>query len=820
MATTLVIVESPAKAKTIGKYLGSGYTVYASKGHVRDLPEKGLGVDVESGTFAPEYKIKSGQWQTVTKIKEAAHTATNILLATDPDREGEAIAWHILIAAGLSRAKNVRRVEFHEITPNAIKKAIANPRAVDMNLVDAQQARRVLDRLVGYKISPLLWNKVQKGLSAGRVQSVALRIIVEREEDIEEFVPREFWTVEADLAKQPFKGSKDEVFHAILWDKHAKESDTDTANSAKENNTEKTNTKGKGKKVEFEKGEQAQAVVETLVGASWSVLSLAKEPTKRYPSAPFTTSTLQQEASRKLRMLAKDTMKVAQQLYEGVSLGPEGNVGLITYMRTDSTQVSKEAQLAAREVIEKIFGIEYLPPSSPFYAKKAANAQEAHEAIRPTGASREPDAIRGFLSNEQYRLYRLIWQRFIASQMAPAILENTIVDINAQPLDNTKPPYLFRATGLRVVFPGFLAVYKLGQTEQTETNANSDLAKNLPPLAPADPLVALKLEPLQHFTQPPPRYSEATLVKTLEELGVGRPSTYATILSTIQDRGYVVKVGDKLGSAETAKQKAAANTGGRTEQRFHPTELGRAVNELLVARFPNIVDVKFTARMEQALDEVASGERTWQPLIADFYHPMMAQLVLAEREVAKIIVPDEQPFVAAAAQAQTATTKGGYVRKGQANYKKGSTNNYNTTYNSNSSRTAKSASTKTSGRQQTTSRGSNLAETTANYTNQPTNAATTLATTPTPRKTSRTKNATTLATTPASGAAMTVAIPLPAPETQVKKTKANTTSAPATSNSSEAINCDKCGKVMVQRKGPYGEFWGCSGFPNCRNTRK
>jgi DNA topoisomerase-1 len=536
---------------------------------------------------------------------------------------------------------------------------------------------------------------------------------------------------------------------------------------------------------------------------------------------------LQQEASRKLRSLAKDTMKVAQQLYEGVSLGPEGNVGLITYMRTDSTQVSKEAQLAAREVIEKIFGTEYLPPSSPFYAKKAANAQEAHEAIRPTGASREPDAIRGFLTNEQYRLYRLIWQRFIASQMAPAVLENTLVDINAQPLDNTKPPYLFRATGMRVVFPGFLAVYKLGQTEQAETNPNSDLAKSLPPLAPADPLVALKLEPLQHFTQPPPRYSEATLVKTLEELGVGRPSTYATILSTIQDRGYVVKVGDKPGGAEAANKGATANAGGRSEQRFHPTELGRAVNELLVARFPNIVDVKFTARMEQALDEVASGERTWQPLIADFYHPMMAQLVLAEREVAKIIVPDEQPFVAAAAQAQTAQTKGGYTRKGRASYKKGSTANYN-----NSSTNTKSASAKTSSRPRTSSSSSNnLAETTSsyannyggtNYTDQPASAKPILVEpvatkTKTPRKTSRAKSATaTLTTSPVAETATAIAIPpSPSAVTQGKKT---TSATPP--NSEGVVNCDKCGKVMVQRKGPYGEFWGCSGFPNCRNTRK
>lgn len=779
MAETLVIVESPAKAKTIGKYLGRDYTVYASKGHVRDLPEKGLGVDVDNGTFQPDYQIKRGQWPTITKIKEAARNATTVLLATDPDREGEAIAWHILIAAGLGKGRqNVRRVEFHEITAAAIQKAIANPRQVDMNLVNAQQARRVLDRLVGYKISPLLWKKVQRGLSAGRVQSVALRVIVEREEEIEEFVPREFWTVEADLAKHPFKGNKSEIFHAVLWDKKPNE-----------------NKKTGGKKVEFEHGDAAKAVVEALTGANWTVASVIKEEAKRYPSAPFTTSTLQQEASRKLHYLAKRTMQVAQQLYEGVSVGPEGNVGLITYMRTDSTQVAHEAQLAAGEVIKKIYGAEYLPPKPPFYATKTANAQEAHEAIRPTSAAREPDQIKGYLTDEQYWLYRLIWQRFIASQMTPAILENTIADINAQPQNQARPAYLFRANGLRVVFSGFLIVYKALQNDENSDNKTAGIEKALPPLTSGDLLDALKVGPEQHFTQPPPRYSEATLVKTLEELGVGRPSTYATILTTIQERGYVIKAADKSASqagtenAPTASSTAKrTNVGGsgRAEQRFHPTALGRAVNSLLVERFPNIVDVKFTARMEQELDEVASGERAWTPLIANFYGPMMTQLAIAEREVVKIEVPveDSIPMAAKASGGRS------YSYKGRGSKSAGA-----------------AATTKTTNyyRRKSTTLPAAIGEEKSGWNSSE-------AVTVKPARRTRKTTAKKLEST-ATG---------PAPRTGDRSSVKTSTepTAVSTAAATTTMSCDKCGKSMVQRKGPYGEFWGCTGYPNCRNTRK
>ncbi len=792
MADTLVIVESPAKAKTIGKYLGRGYTVYASKGHVRDLPEKGLGVDVESGTFQPDYQVKRGQWQTINQIKEAARTATTVLLATDPDREGEAIAWHILIAAGLGKGgQSVRRVEFHEITANAIKNAIAHPRQVDMNLVNAQQARRVLDRLMGYKISPLLWNKIQKGLSAGRVQSVALRIIVEREQDIENFVPREFWTVEADLAKQPFKGNQNEVFHAVLWDKTAK---AESQNSSEQTEA-KDSKKPVGKKKEFERGEDAQTVVENLKNGDWKVLSIVKEPLKRYPSAPFTTSTLQQEASRKLRSLAKDTMKIAQQLYEGVNIGPEGSVGLITYMRTDSTQVAREAQLAARDLITNLYGAEYLPPNPPFYAKKAANAQEAHEAIRPTAASREPDALRPYLSAPQYWLYRLIWQRFIASQMSPALFENTIADINAQPRTASLPPYLFRANGLRLLFPGFLKVYEKAESEN-ENSAPGE--KNLPPLAPNDPLDALKLGAEQHFTQPPSRFSEATLVKTLEELGVGRPSTYATILSTIQERGYVVKTADAPPAPNQPAVKTGRSNTGRAEQRFLPTALGRAVNKLLVERFPNIVDVKFTARMEHELDEVANGERTWIPLVADFYGPMMQQLALAEREVTKIVVPADG---LAASKTSTGGSKYGYRSKSGYAGKPSTGSAKTTTYK------PRATATKTK----------IVAESPLSY--EPTfdfNAPSVKPTATRARRPKLVDTTTSQDTTAAPAPVKRASRAKTAPKVALPEPAAN--NGPSTNSS--AVTCDKCGKPMVRRKGPYGEFWGCTGFPNCRNIRK
>lgn len=696
MPTTLVIVESPAKAKTIGKYLGKGYTVRASMGHVRDLPAKELGIDTENGTFKPHYITLPGKAKTLSELKSLAKDADRILLATDPDREGEAIAWHILYGAGLTRAK-VQRVEFHEITATAITQAIAQPRQIDMNLVNAQQTRRILDRLVGYKISPLLWSKIKTGktgLSAGRVQSVAVRIIVEREREIEQFVPREFWTVTAELAKSPFSKRKEDIFKAILAHREGKEA---------------------GKKWELENGEQAKKVVAHLEkGSKWQVAKVTKKEGLRRPSPPFITSTLQQEASRKLGFPAKKTMQIAQQLYEGVEIGKEGATGLITYMRTDSTNVAYEAQRAARQVIEQLYGVDYLPAKPPVYAKKVAGAQEAHEAIRPTKPERTPDSIKGFLSNEQYRLYRLIWQRFIASQMSPARIEQTIVDIDAIPPDTAVKPYLFKAGGERILFPGFMAVYREGKADSEGSEENQADRGSLPALAENDPLDLLKLLPEQHFTEPPPRFGEASLVKTLEEQGIGRPSTYATILDTIQARGYVVK--GKEGK----------------EFKFRPTILGKAVNDLLVARFPDVVDVKFTARLEHELDEVAEGKRLWTPLIADFYKPLLERLAQAEKEVGKIEISLEDLPPPSA----TGTTR----RKGRTYARKDSTR----------------PPTNKSNRQEKTS---------------------------------------------------------PSP---INKPKAAT----STELDPNAPVCDKCGKPLVKRKSEFGEFLGCSGYPNCRNIKK
>jgi DNA topoisomerase-1 len=737
MGRTLVIVESPSKAKTISKYLGSGYVVRASMGHVRDLPPNGLGVTVEDESFAPQYELVKGRYKTVSEIRALAKEADQILLATDPDREGEAIAWHIVAAAGLGRSgRKLSRVEFHEITQAAIRSAIARPRTIDMNLVNAQQARRVLDRLVGYKLSPFLCRKIQSKLSAGRVQSVALRVVVEREREIEQFVPREFWTVEADLAKHPFSKKKTDIFRAVL---HTKE----------------------GKKLEFDKGEEAQAVVTDLEGATWKVAKVTKKQGKRHPSAPFTTSTLQQEASRKLRFPAKTTMRIAQQLYEGISLGPEGSSGLITYMRTDSTQVSRESQTAAREVIDKLFGGDYLPEKPPYYAKKAKNAQEAHEAIRPTKPQREPDAIKQYLTTEQYLLYRLIWRRFIASQMAPAIIEQTLVDVDAQPRGPEKAPYLFRATGERVLFPGFMAVYRESWGDSEGEEAEENDGKGLPKLDAGDLLDLIKLFAEQHFTQPPPRYGEATLVKALEELGVGRPSTYATILSTIQERGYVVK--------------ALENR----ERKFRPTALGRAVNDLLVERFPDILDVQFTARLEEELDEVAEGKRQWTPLVKSVYGPLMERLATADREVAKISVPIEELSFEAAPE-----EKGGW----KAGRRSGSTGR---------SFSRKTAGTKTATSTSTT-RPKRVSASASTEVLEPASETTTAPTT------RRTRSATATR----------------ARKTATPEVASAPVAAPAPAATATGLECPICGKAMVKRKGPYGEFFGCSGFPKCRGTRK
>lgn len=563
-------------------------------GHVRDLPKSTLGVDVERG-FAPQYVVPRDKSKTVKDLKSRVQAARAVYLATDPDREGEAIAWHVREVTGAgSGGQPVYRVEFHEITPGAVQDAVAHPREIDMRMVDAQQARRVLDRLVGYRLSPLLWKKVRRGLSAGRVQSVAVRLIVEREREIEAFVPVEYWSIEADLSKRP-AGKKKDAFHAAL-------------------------ALVRGKKPELGNAESADEVMQALNGADYIVESVKKREVQRRPSPPFTTSTLQQEASRKLNFAARKTMLIAQQLYEGIEIGVEGSTGLITYMRTDSTNVASVAQQEARDVIAERYGKEFVPASPPSYARRNPRAQEAHEAIRPTLTRRDPDGIKQYLTLDQYRLYKLIWQRFIASQMANAVFDQTTVDVGAgRAAKDEKRPYTFRATGSVVKFPGFISVYREGH-DAGDAEDEMDQAA-LPPLNEGELLDLLKLWPEQHFTQPPPRYTEATLVKILEEQGIGRPSTYAPILSTIVDRGYVVK----------------------DEKKFTPTDLGIAVNDLLVEHFPDIVDIGFTSNMEEELDEVASGDRRWQPVISEFYGPLETALATAETSVGRIEVARPEP---------------------------------------------------------------------------------------------------------------------------------------------------------------------------------
>jgi DNA topoisomerase I len=572
---SLVVVESPAKARTISRILGSNYDVKASIGHVRDLPKRDLGIQIDDG-FLPKYVVPKEKAKAVKDIRDAAQNAGEVFLATDPDREGEAIAWHLLEAADLG-ALPTRRVVFHEITPEAVRESFDHPRDIDMKLVDAQQARRVLDRLVGYRLSPFLWSKVRRGLSAGRVQSVAVRLVVEREREIQGFTRQEYWTIDAELEKPQVAPS----FRARLQGQA-----------------------GKKQKLEIPNETEAQRLVALLQSAAHRVLTVQTKTQSRRPAAPFITSTLQQEASRKLGFTTKRTMQIAQQLYEGLSLGPEGEVGLITYMRTDSTNVAVSAQQETRAYITDRYGREFLPASARVYAKKVKGAQEAHEAIRPTHVRREPEAIRSFLNNDQFRLYNLIWQRMVASQMADALFDVTTIDIEATPSDG-RNPLLLRATNTQLEFAGFRQVYIEGRDDDSE----EDLGTNpLPALVEADVLRALGFFPEQHFTEPPPRYTEATLIKALEEKGIGRPSTYAPTMSTIQDRGYVEKEGRNL----------------------KPSDLGFVVNDLLVEHFPDFVDVGFTAGMEDELDDIAGGDRRWQPVVEQYYRPLESALSVAK----------------------------------------------------------------------------------------------------------------------------------------------------------------------------------------------
>ncbi len=589
----LVIVESPAKAKSIGKYLGRGYTVKASMGHIRDLPKSTMGVNVDAG-FEPKYLIPRDKSKIVKELKSSVKGAKEIYLATDPDREGEAIAWHLIHATD-AEEKPVHRVVFNEITPNAVTEAMENPREIDMDLVDAQQARRVLDRLVGYSVSPLLWKKVKRGLSAGRVQTAALRIVSEREREIEAFNPVEYWSLDADLSKiTSGKPTKKDQFRASIL-------------------------RINGKKAELATGEETQAIVDDLDGATWKISEVTRRQTRRRPQAPFTTSTLQQEASRKLGYSVRRTMQLAQNLYEGVDLGSEGTQGLITYMRTDSVNISRGVQYETRDVIEEKFGSEYVPEKFNVYKTRSQSAQEAHEAIRPTNPARDPQSVKGFLSQPQYRLYNLVWQRYMASQMAPARLDNTRVDIAAgkkADVEAGTAPYVFRATGSIITFPGWMAVYQMGRDE----GDTDELDKGaLPELEKGEDLNLLQLLPEQHFTQPPPRYTEATLVKALEEQGIGRPSTYVPTIATLQARNYVTL----------------------EEKKLIPTELGFVVNDLLVEHFPDIFDVSFTSQMESELDDIANGEREWVPTLEQFYGPFTATLKNAEQTMEKVQIRDE-----------------------------------------------------------------------------------------------------------------------------------------------------------------------------------
>jgi len=590
LAKGLVIVESPAKAKTIQKYLGKGFTVEASLGHVKDLPKSTLGVDVEND-FETEYVVIPGKEKVVARLKKLALGMDTIYLAPDPDREGEAIAAHLAEELGDDSKKKkkkkkkgdeeperIRRVTFNEITQRAVREAFEHPRDIDQNLVDAQQARRVLDRLVGYQVSPLLWDKVRRGLSAGRVQTVALRLIVEREREIKAFEKKEYWTIDAALA-----GPKPPAFDARFL--------------------------GKGEeKIEVTNGEDAEKIRAALENANWLVRTVDRKERRRNATPPFTTSKLQQDSSRKLRFSVKRTMMIAQRLYEGVELGEEGLVGLITYMRTDSVRVSNEALAEVREYIKSQYGDQYLPETPNAYKEKKA-AQAAHEAIRPTSVLRHPDQIKQYLKEDEFKVYKLIWQRFVASQIMPAVFDQTTVDIDAKSGADT---FWFRVTGSVLKFDGFLKVYE--ESKEGKDEEDEELKHKLPSLEPGQKLTLKELKPEQHFTEPPPRYNEASLVKELEERGIGRPSTYSAILSTIQERQYVQKLGGK----------------------FTPTEIGLVVTDLLVENFPDIFDIQYTARLEEELDEIEEGKETWTHALGDFYKKFEKDLRYASKHMENI----------------------------------------------------------------------------------------------------------------------------------------------------------------------------------------
>ena len=574
MADYLVVVESPAKAKTIKKYLGKNYTVLASNGHIRDLPKSQLGIDVENN-FEPRYITIRGKGDLLTKLKKEAQAAKKVFLATDPDREGEAISWHLATSLEIDK-KNTYRITFNEITKTAIQNAVKNPRAIDKDLVDAQQARRALDRIVGYKISPLLWKKVKKGLSAGRVQSVATRLVVDREREIEAFIPQEYWRIDAKLNKN---GDRKKFTSHFYGD-----------------------TKGK---MELTNEAQVRKILADIDGASYVVSDVVSKTKTRNPAPPFITSTLQQEASRKLNFTSRRTMQAAQQLYEGVEIKGKGTVGLITYMRTDSLRISDEAKIAAFDFVKTTYGDEYAPDAPRTYKTKKS-AQDAHEAIRPSNVALLPEDIKDSVTPDLYKVYKLIWERFVASQMASAIFDTVAVDVNVA-------GYIFKANGSSVKFPGFMKIY----VESKENKEDDDGA--LPVLEKSEELKLAKLEESQHFTEPPARYTEASLIKAMEEEGIGRPSTYAPTITTILSRNYISRKGKAL----------------------HPTELGTVITDLMVEYFKDIVDIEFTANMEEKLDAVEEGTIDWVKVVSDFYGPFAETLKNAEEAIGKIKIEDE-----------------------------------------------------------------------------------------------------------------------------------------------------------------------------------
>jgi len=684
LAKALVIVESPTKAKTIHKYLGKDYEVEASFGHVKDLPKSTLGVDIQNN-FNTDYEVIPGKEKVLSKLKKLAKSASAIYLAPDPDREGEAIAAHLAEEFGNGRGRRrgpdgvpIHRVTFNEITSRAVKEAFERPGQIDRNLVDAQQARRVLDRLVGYQISPLLWEKVQRGLSAGRVQTVALRLVVEREREIKAFQKKEYWTLDAHLS-----GSRPPAFDARFV--------------------------GRGdEKTEIPNAEEAERLRTRLRDARWTVRSVDRKERRRSSPAPFTTSKLQQDAARKLRFSVKRAMMLAQRLYEGVELGEEGLVGLITYMRTDSTRVSAEALAEVRQLIGSQFGPQFLP-ESPNYFKSKKGAQDAHEAIRPTAAGRHPDQVRRFLKADEYKVYKLIWQRFVASQMAPAVFDQTTVDIDASA---GSEKFTFRVTGSVLKFEGFLKVYE--ESKEGKDEEDEALRHKLPPLEAGQSLTLRELKPEQHFTEPPPRFNEASLVKELEERGIGRPSTYATILSTIQERLYVQKLGGK----------------------FVPTEIGLVVTDLLVENFPDIFDPAYTARLEEELDEIEEGKEKWTQALADFYKKFEKELRYAQKHmenVKRMEKPTEQTCERCGAPLVIKWGKHGSFYACSA-YRKGD-------------------------------------ETSCTFTKEN---------------------------------------PIDLPDLD---------SADLQETSQEEY-CENCGRVMVLKRGRFGQFMACTGYPDCKTTRR